>query len=185
MKTQNQKTNDRGDVYEIVTEQIIKLLEAGTVPWHKPWNGGGMPINLVSKKEYRGINVWMLGAAGYGSPYWVSYKQATDLGGNPLPRDIQPREPSELKREHKNMKNDQTPKTNSPGRPTIPEGERATSQLQFRVTRQRKAAYVRAANRKEQTLASWAFAALDQEAGYTPDHSEQAINQERAKKGKE
>ena len=24
-------------VEEIITERIVKLLEAGTVPWHKPW----------------------------------------------------------------------------------------------------------------------------------------------------
>jgi hypothetical protein len=34
----------------------------------------------------------------------------------------------------------------------------------LRVTRQRKAAYVRAANRKKQTLAAWCFDALDREA---------------------
>ena len=25
------------DVYEMVTNRIIDLLEAGTVPWQKPW----------------------------------------------------------------------------------------------------------------------------------------------------
>ncbi len=80
------RTNDsseRTDVYEIVTSRIIELLEQGVVPWHKPWAGGAdMPRNLVSGKEYRGVNVWMLGCAGYSSPYWVSFKQAIDRGGN-------------------------------------------------------------------------------------------------------
>jgi antirestriction protein ArdC len=74
------------DVYQIVTDKIVELLEKGTVPWSKPWTviggRGVMPTNLVSKKPYRGINVWMLAAAGYGSPFWLSYKQATDLGGS-------------------------------------------------------------------------------------------------------
>ena len=42
------------NVYEIVTERILEKLEQGTVPWHKPWAGGGCPQNLVSGKEYRG-----------------------------------------------------------------------------------------------------------------------------------
>lgn len=52
------------------------------------------------------------------------------------------------------------------GRPPLPDSERADSQIQLRVTRKRKTAYVRAANRKKQTLAAWAFDALDREAGY-------------------
>lgn len=68
-------------VYEIITEKIIEQLEQGTVPWHKPWIGSGSPKNLVSKKEYRGINVFLLSCSKYGNPYWVSYKQAKQLGG--------------------------------------------------------------------------------------------------------
>lgn len=69
-------------VYEIVTAQIIEQLEKGQIPWHKPWNSAeGMPRNLVSKRAYRGINVWLLAGRGYESPYWVSFKQCKDLGG--------------------------------------------------------------------------------------------------------
>ena len=68
-------------VYEIVTERILEKLEAGTVPWHKPWSGGGCPKNLVSGKEYRGINVLLLGSQDFSSPYWVTFKQAKQLGG--------------------------------------------------------------------------------------------------------
>ncbi len=52
------------------------------------------------------------------------------------------------------------------GRPPLPDSERADSQIQLRVTRKRKAAYVRAASKKKQTLAAWCFQALDREAGY-------------------
>jgi antirestriction protein ArdC len=69
-------------VEEIITARIIEKLEAGTVPWHRPWSGADMPKNLISKKEYRGINVFILSAMGFGSPYWVSFKQAQELGGN-------------------------------------------------------------------------------------------------------
>ena len=70
-------------VYEIITSRIIEKLEAGIIPWHKPWQSvEGMPKNLISKKEYRGINVFMLAVQGYESPYWLSFKQAQELGGN-------------------------------------------------------------------------------------------------------
>ena len=45
------------NVYEIVTHQIIKALERGVVPWKKPWKST-LPKNLISKKEYRGINAF-------------------------------------------------------------------------------------------------------------------------------
>jgi uncharacterized protein (DUF1778 family) len=52
------------------------------------------------------------------------------------------------------------------GRPPLPASERADSQIQLRVTRKRKCAYVRAASKRKQTLAAWCFEALDREAGY-------------------
>ena len=69
------------DVYSIVTERIIEKLEAGTIPWHKPWRSIGAPQNLVSKKSYRGINVWLLTMQGYISPYWATLRQINELGG--------------------------------------------------------------------------------------------------------
>jgi len=71
------------DVYQVVTEKIMAQLEAGTIPWKKPWaTSMGMPRNLVSKKEYRGINVFLLTCQNYKSPYWLSYRQAEELGGH-------------------------------------------------------------------------------------------------------
>jgi antirestriction protein ArdC len=69
-------------VYEIVTERILEKLEAGTVPWHKPWAGGGSPQNLVSGRGYRGVNIFLLGCQGFTSPYWLTFKQAKQLGGS-------------------------------------------------------------------------------------------------------
>jgi antirestriction protein ArdC len=68
-------------VYSIVTEQILKQLESGTAPWHRPWTTQG-PKNLVSGRGYRGINVFLLASNGYGSPYWLTYRQATERGGH-------------------------------------------------------------------------------------------------------
>jgi antirestriction protein ArdC len=69
------------DVYHVITERIIEKLEAGCVPWHKPWRSIGAPRYLVSKKNYRGINVWLLTTQGYTSPYWATIRQINQLGG--------------------------------------------------------------------------------------------------------
>jgi antirestriction protein ArdC len=68
-------------VYEIITEQILEELQKGEVPWRKPWHSLP-PANLITKKPYRGINVFLLGFAGYGSQFWLTFNQAKQLGGN-------------------------------------------------------------------------------------------------------
>lgn len=70
------------DVYAIVTEKIIDLLEQGLVPWRRPWTSTGLPRNLVSKKPYRGINYFLLSASKYVSPSWLTLRQANELGGH-------------------------------------------------------------------------------------------------------
>jgi antirestriction protein ArdC len=80
-KRAQKKERTAMDVYSIITERIIEKLEAGTIPWHKPWRSIGVPQNLESKKYYRGINVWLLTAQGYISPYWATLRQLNELGG--------------------------------------------------------------------------------------------------------
>ena len=70
------------DVYEQVTERIVAALEAGTVPWHKPWKTlAGPPVNVRNGRPYRGINVFLLGFAGYSDPRWGTYKAIAEAGG--------------------------------------------------------------------------------------------------------
>ena len=71
----------RKDVFEIVNSKIVEQLKKGVVPWRLPWRKGGLPRNLISKRAYRGINVFLLLLAGYASPFWLSYKQCQELGG--------------------------------------------------------------------------------------------------------
>ena len=52
------------------------------MPWKKPWAEKGFPKNLVSGKEYQGINCFLLHMAPHASPYFLTYKQAQDRGGN-------------------------------------------------------------------------------------------------------
>jgi antirestriction protein ArdC len=67
-------------VYEIVTEKIIKQLESGVTPWRKPW-ACQSPANLITQKEYRGLNVFTLASQGFPSRFWLTFNQATKLGG--------------------------------------------------------------------------------------------------------
>lgn len=69
------------NVYEIVTKEIMQKLEDGTIPWQKPWNAE-LPMNLISKKEYRGINLFLLNMKRFTNPYWLSFKQVDELGGS-------------------------------------------------------------------------------------------------------
>ena len=83
MKTANPTNAKRASVYDQITERIVAMLEKGTVPWRKPWQAQArFPRNLVSGKPYRGINVFLLHAMQYESPFFLTYHQAQELGGN-------------------------------------------------------------------------------------------------------
>ncbi len=75
------------DIYQEVTDRIIASLEAGTVPWQKPWRniGGELPRNVRTGTKYRGINVFLLAIQslieGYTDPRWGTYKAITEQGG--------------------------------------------------------------------------------------------------------
>ncbi len=68
------------NVYEIITEKIIQQLENGVAPWRRPWTSKA-PANLVSQKEYRGLNILSLASQGYPSRFWLTFNQASKLGG--------------------------------------------------------------------------------------------------------
>jgi hypothetical protein len=55
------------------------------------------------------------------------------------------------------------------GRPPLPKGAAASSQIQLRVTGKRKASYVRKASKEEKTLAAWIFEHCDKASGYDGD----------------
>jgi len=69
------------NVYERVTARIMEILETGTIPWKKPWISSEGAKNLITKKPYRGINQFLLNSSPYGSPYWLTFKQALQKGG--------------------------------------------------------------------------------------------------------
>ncbi len=81
----------KNDVYAQVTDKIIADLEKGELTWLKPWSAGNMEGRITKPLRhnglaYSGINVLMLwGAAieaGFVSPYWMTFKQARELGAH-------------------------------------------------------------------------------------------------------
>jgi antirestriction protein ArdC len=77
------------DHYQELTDRIVALLEQGTRPWRKPWDPAKAvslhhPVNAVTGRPYRGINVIVLSLAALAfpesDPRWCSYKQAADRG---------------------------------------------------------------------------------------------------------
>lgn len=93
-RTPHKKTSaakPSGDLYQEVTDKIIKEMEAGSLPWVRPWDAAhpscavGLPRNIISQNAYSGINILLLWSAvidhGYSSQNWLTFKQAQDLGG--------------------------------------------------------------------------------------------------------
>lgn len=71
--------------YQIITDKILSIMSQGTVPWRKTWSedsSTGLCANLISKTNYRGINRLLTSMMPYNSRFYVTYKQAIDLGAN-------------------------------------------------------------------------------------------------------
>ena len=70
----------RKDIYQDITDQIVRELEKGVRPWHQPWNAGHMDGRVVlplrhNGVAYRGVNIlalWMQAMAGCSvkNPRW-------------------------------------------------------------------------------------------------------------------
>lgn len=88
MPVNENSATEKQDVYAKVTAQIVAAIETGTGNWRMPWHTSGKfafsPINVASKKPYRGINTLCLWAAaqakGYERGEWATYQQWLDRG---------------------------------------------------------------------------------------------------------
>ncbi len=75
----------KSDVYQIVTDEIIKAMESceGNVilPWH---TSSSLPCNVLSGKQYNGVNIMALWASELKNEYslslWGTYKQWVEKG---------------------------------------------------------------------------------------------------------
>jgi antirestriction protein ArdC len=74
-------TTPRPDVYERMNDLIMERLNGGEIPWKKPWNDYGAPRNYRSGHVYQGINALLLNMLRFEQPFFLTYKQAQDLGG--------------------------------------------------------------------------------------------------------
>ncbi|WP_080752131.1 ArdC family protein [Bradyrhizobium japonicum] len=90
--THHQATKPKASLYEEITAHIVADLEAGIFPWARPWGTGngketfGLPRNAATGKSYSGINVLILWGRlfeeGYSSGHWLTFRQASSLGGS-------------------------------------------------------------------------------------------------------
>jgi antirestriction protein ArdC len=79
---------DRFDIHQHITDQVVAAIERGAgdfrLPWHRAAGSIMRPVNVASKKAYRGINILALWATadekGFSSGVWGTYKQWTDAG---------------------------------------------------------------------------------------------------------
>lgn len=80
------------DIYQTITDSLIAKLEAGALPWVKPWatmahtgKANGMPLRH-NGTPYQGMNVFLLWMAkesnGWQSDIFMTFKQAKEYGGN-------------------------------------------------------------------------------------------------------
>lgn len=86
METQSH-TKGRSNLYQVVTNQILDLLEGQKITWNKPWVSviGKPAHNAVSKRAYSGLNqiILSLRQECLGLPYngWLTFNQIRELGG--------------------------------------------------------------------------------------------------------
>jgi antirestriction protein ArdC len=74
-------------IQDDITQRIIDSLSEGTIPWRKPWSTSpnvGTPTNIVSGKNYRGINPLLLELHrqehDFTTKHYATFKQWRDLG---------------------------------------------------------------------------------------------------------
>ena len=82
----NNPQGGKMDIHQQITDQILAAMEQARTSGRRLWDSQpSLPLNLATGKPYQGINVLILWSAGlshgYTSPYWLTYKQAADMGG--------------------------------------------------------------------------------------------------------
>ena len=74
------------EIHRLIADQVIKAMETSGTDWVKSWTtpAGQLPTSMSTGKNYRGINLLILGmaraAGGYGSHHWATYNQWKAMG---------------------------------------------------------------------------------------------------------
>lgn len=79
---------DRFDIHQHIADQIVSAIERGAgefrLPRHRSTGNIMWPVNIASKKAYRGVNVLALWATadekGFSAGVWGSYRQWAEAG---------------------------------------------------------------------------------------------------------
>ena len=71
------------DHYAHITDTIIAQLEAGAVPWQRPWSLRATDApRSIHGHYYRGFNALTCGCQGRSDPRWITFRQAQERGGS-------------------------------------------------------------------------------------------------------
>ena len=80
-------SQDRFDIHQHITDQIIIAIESDPGSFKLPWHNAGCigrPVNVASTKAYQGVNIIALWATaqarGYRAGTWGTYKQWAEAG---------------------------------------------------------------------------------------------------------
>lgn len=83
------KVSDNVPIHERITATLVAMIEQGSLgewrmPWHHHGTAAAHPLNVVSKRAYRGINPLLLWAVaefcGFPTGLWGTYRQWQALG---------------------------------------------------------------------------------------------------------
>ena len=66
------------DLYQTITDRMIAEMEAGVIPWRKPWMASGRAVSHVTGKAYSLLNQMLLGRPGE----YLTYSQCLQEGGH-------------------------------------------------------------------------------------------------------
>ena len=71
-------------IAEIVTTRILDQIGTGGAPWRMLWKAG-LPRSLATRREFRAVNLLLLGGTAFTSRYWLTARHAQQLGGQVRP----------------------------------------------------------------------------------------------------
>ena len=74
-------------IIQAVNDKVIEGLKDKGLQWFRPWKSGeeNQPLNRLSKKHYKGFNIFLLNAEmirhNYTSNQWLTFKQVSQMDG--------------------------------------------------------------------------------------------------------